>query len=112
MHAALLCRDRLCRLALAVVLLSATGAAAQMPPSPYVAPTPTPNPSSSLVVPPPGEVPVSPSISGTAPGSLGGSGMLGATGDYLNCTNEVVNPPRSVLHTYHRRRHHYHYYAQ
>lgn len=62
MHAARLCRDRLCRLALAVVLLSATGAAAQMPPSPYVAPTPTPNPSSSLVVPPPGEVPVSPAV--------------------------------------------------
>ncbi|MGO9631003.1 MAG: hypothetical protein ACLPXW_18705 [Xanthobacteraceae bacterium] len=70
-----------------------------MPPSPYVAPTPTPNPSSSLVVPPPGEVPVSPAVR-SSPFSPGAN---------LAGTNQVVNPARSVLHgsAYRRRRHHY-----
>jgi hypothetical protein len=86
--------------ALTVLLLSATGAAAQLPPPTVNAPTPHPNPSSSLVVPAPGEVPVSPA-SGFSPGSN------------LSGTNQVVNPPRSVFHAsaYHRRRHH-HYSVQ
>jgi hypothetical protein len=82
-------------------LLTGVGASAQVPPAPYVPPAPILNPSTSHVVPPPGEVPVSPSISRTAPGSLGG------TGAYLNGTNQVVNPPHSVLRSNnHRHRHH------
>jgi hypothetical protein len=86
-----------------IVMLSALcGAAAQVPPR-VTAPTPNPNPSSSLVLPAPHEVPVSPGPTGTAPGAVG------AIGGNLAGTNQVVNPPRSVLH-HHRRRHYY--YAQ
>jgi hypothetical protein len=94
---------RLCCFGLTVLLLSATGAAAQMPPPTVTAPVPHPNPSSSLVVPAPGEVPVYSGPTGTAPGAVG------AVGGNLAGTNQVVNPPRSVLHAsaYHRRRHHY-----
>ena len=58
-------------IALTTLLLSATAAAAQIPPPTVTAPVPQPNPSSSLVVPAPGEVPVSPGAplgSTTAPG--------------------------------------------
>jgi hypothetical protein len=94
---------RLCCFGLTVLLLSATAVAAQMPPPSVIAPTPNPNPSSSLVLPAPGEVPVNPGPTGTAPGAVG------AIGGNLAGTNQVVNPPRSVFHTsaYHRRRHHY-----
>ena len=93
---------RLPCLALTVLLLSAAGAAAQMPP-PAVTVVPQPNPSSSLVVPAPGEVPVYSGPTGTAPGAVG------AIGGNLVGTNQVVNPPRGVFHAsaYHRRRHHY-----
>jgi hypothetical protein len=93
---------RLCCFVLAAILSSAGLAFAQMPPTPYVPPAPILNPSTSLVVPQAGPVPVSPSISGSAPGS----GVFG-TGDYLRGTNQVVNPPRSVLHT-NRHRHYRH----
>jgi hypothetical protein len=85
---------RSCWFALTVLLLSATGALAQMPPPSVIAPVPHPNPSSSLVLPAPGEVPVSP-----APGFSPGSNLAG--------TNQVVNPPQRVFHASHRRRHHY-----
>jgi hypothetical protein len=58
-------------IALTTLLLSPTAAAAQIPPPTVTAPVPQPNPSSSLVVPAPGEVPVSPGAplgSTTAPG--------------------------------------------
>jgi hypothetical protein len=97
---------RVCCLSLATVFLPAGISSAQVPPAPYVAPAPILNPSSSLVVPPPRQVPVSPSISGSAPGSLGGSGSnVFGTGEYLRGTNQVVNPPRSVLHHSRRHRH-------
>jgi hypothetical protein len=82
--------------ALTVLLWSASGAAAQVPPPTVTAPTPHPNPSSSLVVPAPGEVPVSP-------------GSSFSPGSNLSGTNQVVNPPRSLFHAsaYHRRHHHY-----
>jgi hypothetical protein len=94
---------RRCCFGLTVLLLSATGAAAQMPPPTVTAPVPQLNPSSSLVLPAPGEVPVYSGPTGTAPGAVG------AIGGNLAGTNEVVNPPRSVLHhsAYHHRRHHY-----
>ena len=87
---------RLCSLSLAIVLMPATIAFAQLPPTPYVPPAPILNPSSSLVLPQPRPVPVSP--------SLGGSGVFG-NGQYLRGTNQVVNPARSVLHGSHVRRH-------
>ena len=87
---------RLCSLSLAIVLLPAGIASAQLPPAPYVAPAPILNPSSSLVVPQARPVPVSP--------SLGGSGVFG-NGQYLRGTNQVVNPSRSVLRGSHARRH-------
>jgi hypothetical protein len=94
---------RVCCFSLATVFLPAGIAFAQVPPAPYVAPAPILNPSSSLVVPPPHQVPVSP---GPALGSLGGSGSnVFGTGEYLRGTNEVVNPPRSVLQNHHPRRH-------
>jgi hypothetical protein len=94
---------RVWRLSLATVSLSAGIASAQVPPAPYVAPAPILNPSSSLVVPQPHQVPVSP---GPALGSFGGSGSnVFGTGEYLRGTNQVVNPPRSVLHHYRRHRH-------
>jgi hypothetical protein len=82
---------------LMALLLSASGAAAQLPPPTIAAPTPQPNPSSSLVVPAPGETPVSPGLR-SSPFSPGAN---------LRGTNQVVNPPRSVFHSsaYHRHRH-------
>jgi len=87
---------RSCSLSLALVLLPAGIAFAQLPPAPYVAPAPILNPSSSLVLPQPRPVPVSP--------SLGGSGVFG-NGQYLRGTNQVVNPARSVMRGGHVRRH-------
>ena len=43
--------------AITALLLSATGAAAQLPPPTVVLPVPNPNPSSSLVLPPTHQVP-------------------------------------------------------
>jgi hypothetical protein len=83
-------------LGLAVLLLSVTGAAAQIPPSTYTPPAPNLNPSSPLVLPQQNEVPVSPA----SPGSVF------STGNNLAGTNQVVDPPRSVFHAHHRRRHH------
>jgi hypothetical protein len=83
-------------LALAALLVSATGVAAQIPPRTYTPPAPNLNPSSPLVLPQQNEVPVSPA----SPGSVF------STGHYLAGTNQVVNPPRSVFHA-HRRRHRY-----
>ena len=56
--------------AITALLLSVTGAAAQLPPPTVVPPVPNPNPSSSLVLPPPQQVPVSP-----GPGGSGGGGL-------------------------------------
>ena len=50
--------------AITALLLSATGAAAQLPPPTVVPPVPNPNPSSSLVLPPTHQVPVSPAPGG------------------------------------------------
>ena len=50
--------------AITALLLSVTGAAAQFPPPTVVPPLPNPNPSSSLVLPPTHQVPVSPSTGG------------------------------------------------
>ena len=55
-------------IALPALLLYATTAAAQIPP-PVPPQVPNPNPSSSLVLPVPHEVPVSPVTPGTLPGS-------------------------------------------
>jgi hypothetical protein len=91
---------RLC-FALTILLSLASGAAAQQPPPAVTVPTPQPNPSSSLVLPAPRQVPVYPGPTGTAPGAVG------AVGGNLAGTNQVVNPPRSVLHAARRRHHHY-----
>jgi hypothetical protein len=97
-------------LSLAIAFLPAGFALAQIPPSPYVAPTPMLNPSSSLVVPQPREVPVSPSVS-TGPGSLGGYGSnVFGNGRYLRGTNQVASSPRGVV--YGHRYHHRHWHAQ
>ena len=56
--------------AITALLLSVTGAAAQLPPPTVVPPVPNPNPSSSLVLPPTHQVPVSP-----APGGVGREGL-------------------------------------
>jgi hypothetical protein len=56
--------------AITVLLLSVTGAVAQLPPPTVVAPQPNPNPSSSLVLPPPHQVPVSPAPGGGQLSSL------------------------------------------
>ena len=56
--------------AITALLLSVTGAAAQLPPPSVVPPVPNPNPSNSLVLPPTHQVPVSP-----APGGSGGGGL-------------------------------------
>jgi hypothetical protein len=50
--------------AITALLLSAAGAAAQLPPPSVVPPVPNPNPSSSLVLPPTHQVPVSPAPGG------------------------------------------------
>jgi hypothetical protein len=86
-------------IALATLLIAARGAFAQIPPPPLVM-TPHPNPSSSLVLPAPGELPVSPVNPGTSPGSLGGTGCCYGT-------HQIVAPPLNYkAHAYHRRRHH------
>ena len=72
------------------LLLFVTGALAQIPPRPYIPPAPILNPSSPYVLP----QAVSP-----APGFSPGSNLAG--------TNQVVNPPQSVFHARHKRRHHY-----
>jgi hypothetical protein len=60
--------------ALTILLLSASGTFAQIPP-PMPAPmVPNPNPSSSLVLPAPREVPVSPAAPGTLPEAAGTTG--------------------------------------
>ena len=92
---------RRCCFALTILLPLTSGAAAQMPPPTVTVPTPQPNPSSSLVLPAPRQVPVYPGPTGTAPGAVG------AVGGNLAGTNQVVNPPRSVLHARHHRRHYY-----
>jgi hypothetical protein len=76
------------------LLLFVTGALAQIPPRPYIPPAPILNPSSPYVLPQAPPVPVSP-----APGFSPGSNLAG--------TNQVVNPPQSVFHARHKRRHHY-----
>jgi hypothetical protein len=57
-------------IALTMLLSSASGAVAQLPPPPINV-VPNPNPSSSLVLPAPGEVPVSPTAPSTSLGSTG-----------------------------------------
>ena len=57
-------------LAVTTLLLSVTGAAAQLPPPTVVPPVPNPNPISSLVLPPTQQAPVSP-----APGGVGREGL-------------------------------------
>jgi hypothetical protein len=47
-----------------ILLLSVAGAAAQLPPPTVVPPVPNPNPSSSLVLPPTHQAPISPSLGG------------------------------------------------
>jgi hypothetical protein len=56
-------------IALTTLLLLATAAAAQIPPPTVTAPVSLPNPSSSLVLPAPGEVSVSPATRGAPLGS-------------------------------------------
>ena len=51
-------------LAVTILFLSVAGAAAQLPPPTVVPPVPNPNPSSSLVLPPTHQAPVSPAPSG------------------------------------------------
>jgi hypothetical protein len=55
---------RSCCFAITALLLSVNGAAAQLPPPTVIPPVPNPNPSSSLVLPPTHQVPVSPSRGG------------------------------------------------
>jgi hypothetical protein len=62
-------------IALTLLLSSASGAVAQLPPPPTINVVPNPNPSSSLVVPAPGEVPVSPTTPGTSLGSTNATGF-------------------------------------
>jgi hypothetical protein len=81
---------------LPALLLCATAAAAQIPP-PVPPQVPNPNPSSSLVLPAPHEVPVSPVTPGTLPGSRG-PGVGDAAGLY-------ATQPMGVFH-HHRHRHH------
>ena len=91
--------NRVLVIALATLLMSASGALAQLPPpAPFM--TPHPNPISSLVLPAPGEVPVSPVTPGTSRGSLGATGCCYGT-------HQIVGAPlNNKAHAYHRRRHH------
>ena len=85
--------------ALVVVLLSASIAAAQIPP-PLAPPlVPSPNPSSSLVLPPTRQVPVSPATPGTVPGAT-------APGyrDIVTGTDQIA-APETKKHAAHRHRH-------
>jgi hypothetical protein len=63
--------------AITVLLLSVTGAAAQLPPPTVVPPVPNLNPSSSLLLPPPHQVPVSPAPGGGRPARIILSLLLG-----------------------------------
>ena len=94
---------RVCCLSLATVSLSVGMASAQVPPAPYVPPAPILNPSSSLVVPQPPPVPVSPGPRWDR--SADTDPTYSERAQYLRGTNEVVNPPRSVLHHSRRHRH-------
>lgn len=87
---------RIALIVLPALLLGATTAAAQIPP-PVPPLVPNPNPSSSLVLPAPHEVPVSPVTPGTLPGSTA-PGVGDAAGIY-------ATQPMGVFHHHHRRRH-------
>ncbi len=92
--------NRIVLIMLSALLLWVTAAAAQIPP-PVPPMVPTPNPSSSLVLPAPGEVPVSPVTPGTLPGARG-PGVGDAAGIYAEA-------PMGVFHHHHRHRNHYGY---
>jgi hypothetical protein len=86
-------------IALTILLVSASGALAQVPPPPITM-TPHPNPISSLVLPAPGEVPVSTTTPGTSPGSIGATGCCYGT-------HQIVRAPlNNKAHAYRRWRHH------
>jgi hypothetical protein len=87
-------------LALVVVLMSASIAAAQIPPPMAPPLVPNPNPSSSLVLPPTREVPVSPATPGTIPGAT-------APGyrDIVTGTDQIIARPEPKKHVAHRHRH-------
>jgi hypothetical protein len=87
---------RIALIVLPALLLGTTTAAAQIPP-PVPPLVPNPNPSSSLVLPAPHEVPVSPVTPGTLPGSMA-PGVGDAAGIY-------ATQPMGVFHHHHRRRH-------
>jgi len=87
---------RIALIVLPALLLGATTAAAQIPP-PVPPLVPNPNPSSSLVLPAPHEVPVSPVTPGTLPGSTA-PGVGDAAGIY-------ATQPMGVFRHHHRRRH-------
>ena len=86
---------RIALIVLPALLLGATTAAAQIPP-PVPPLVPNPNPSSSLVLPAPHEVPVSPVTPGTLPGSTA-PGVGDTAGIY-------ATQPMGVFHHHHRRR--------
>jgi hypothetical protein len=87
---------RIALIVLPALLLGTTTAAAQIPP-PVPPLVPNPNPSSSLVLPAPHEVPVSPVTPGRLPGSTA-PGVGDAAGIY-------ETQPMGVFHHHHRRRH-------
>ena len=85
--------------ALTMLLASASGVCAQIPP-PTITMTPHPNPSGPFLLPPPGELPVSPMAPGTSPGSGGANGCCYGT-------HQVAEPPLSNrARAYHRWRRH------
>ncbi len=87
---------RIALIVLPALLFGATTAAAQIPP-PVPPLVPNPNPSSSLVLPAPHEVPVSPVTPGKLPGSTA-PGVRNPAGIY-------ATQPMGVFHHHHRRRH-------
>jgi len=86
-------------LALTVLLLVATTAAAQIPPPMAPPLVPNPNPSSSLVLPPTREVPVSPAT----PGTIAGATAPGYR-DIVTGTDQI-DRPETKKHAAHRHRH-------
>jgi hypothetical protein len=74
-------------LAVTIVLLSVAGATAQLPPPTVVPPVPNPNPSSSLVLPPTRQAPVSPALGG------GGSEGLSPLRPYHSGCSVFRNKP-------------------
>jgi hypothetical protein len=89
---------------LAAFTFSVTVASAQMPPPLAPPMVPNPNPSASFTVPQAPEVPVSPTLPSSGPGATAvGGGLMG--------TNEVVNPPHSVLAPPAGKRHRNRHYA-